>query len=87
MTPWHGTLFTGFEGSLRIPFAIRWPDNIPAGKSSNEIVHEIDGMEGDMVKDPESLFKGKRMKNGWKNSGMPWTYKINPEKMRLPMYK
>jgi hypothetical protein len=31
--------------------------------------------------------EGKRMKNGWKNSGLPWTYKINPEKMRLPMYK
>ena len=38
-----------------------------------------------MVKDPESLFKGTRLKNGWKNSGLPWTYKINPEKMKLPM--
>jgi len=46
---------------------------------------DIDGMEGEMVKDPESLFKGKRMKNGWKNSGLPWTYKINPEKMKLPV--
>jgi arylsulfatase len=35
-------LFTGFEGSLRVPFAIRWPGKIPAGKSSNEIVHEMD---------------------------------------------
>jgi len=40
--PWRGTLFTGFEGSLRVPFAIRWPDKIPAGTSSNEIVHEMD---------------------------------------------
>ena len=23
--PWRGTLFTGFEGGLRVPFAVRWP--------------------------------------------------------------
>ncbi len=40
--PWRGTLFTGFEGSLRVPFAIRWPGKIPAGRSSDEIVHEMD---------------------------------------------
>ncbi len=40
--PWRGTLFTGFEGSLRVPFAIRWPNQIPAGTASNEIVHEMD---------------------------------------------
>ncbi len=40
--PWRGTLFTGFEGALRVPFAIRWPDKIAAGRSSDEIVHEMD---------------------------------------------
>jgi arylsulfatase len=40
--PWRGTLFTGFEGSLRVPFAIRWPSRIAAGTESNEIVHEMD---------------------------------------------
>jgi arylsulfatase len=40
--PWRGTLFTGFEGALRVPFAIRWPGNIPAGTASDEIVHELD---------------------------------------------
>lgn len=40
--PWRGTLFTGFEGGLRVPFAVRWPGKIPAGVSSNEIVHEMD---------------------------------------------
>jgi len=43
----------------------------------------IDGMEGDKVKDPESVFDGKRMKNGWKNSGLPWVYSIDPEKVIL----
>jgi arylsulfatase len=40
--PWRGSLFTGFEGSLRVPFAVRWPGKIPAGTSSDEIVHEMD---------------------------------------------
>lgn len=40
--PWRGTLLTGLEGSLRVPFAIRWPNKIPAGDESNEIVHEMD---------------------------------------------
>ena len=39
----------------------------------------IDGMEGDKVDDPGSAYHGKRMKNGWKNSGLPWTYDVNPE--------
>jgi arylsulfatase len=30
------------EGSLRVPFIIRWPDKIPGGRISNEIVHEVD---------------------------------------------
>ncbi len=40
--PWRGTLFTSLEGSLRVPFAIRWPGKIPAGSESNEIVHSMD---------------------------------------------
>jgi arylsulfatase len=40
--PWRGTFFTGLEGSLRVPFIIRWPGKIPAGRVSNEIVHEMD---------------------------------------------
>ena len=30
------------EGSLRVPFIIRWPGHVPAGRVSNEIVHEVD---------------------------------------------
>ena len=40
--PWRGTLFTGFEGALRVPFVVRWPGKIPAGAASDEIVHEMD---------------------------------------------
>ncbi len=40
--PWSGTYFTGLEASLRVPFIIAWPGKIPAGRVSNEIVHEMD---------------------------------------------
>jgi arylsulfatase A-like enzyme len=40
--PWRGTYFTGLEGSLRVPFIIRWPGKVPAGAVSNEIVHAMD---------------------------------------------
>jgi len=40
--PWRSTLFTGYEGALRVPFAIRWPGRIEAGRVSDEIVHEMD---------------------------------------------
>jgi len=40
--PWRGTLFTGFEGALRVPFVARWPGKIAPGASSDEIVHEMD---------------------------------------------
>jgi arylsulfatase len=40
--PWRGYYFTHMEGSLRVPFIVRWPNRIPAGRVSNEIVHEVD---------------------------------------------
>ena len=40
--PWRSTLFTGYEGALRVPFAARWPGRIEAGRVSDEIVHAMD---------------------------------------------
>ena len=40
--PWRGSYFTGLEGSLRVPFLVRWPGKVPKGAVSNEIVHEMD---------------------------------------------
>ncbi len=40
--PWSGTYVTAMEGSLRVPFIIRWPGKIPAGRVSNEMVHITD---------------------------------------------
>ena len=41
----------------------------------------INGLEGDLVDDPGSVYHGKRMRNGWKNNGLPWTYAFDPELM------
>jgi hypothetical protein len=38
-------------------------------------------MEGDVVNDPDSVFLGQRLRNDWKNSGLPWTYALTPERM------
>jgi rhodanese-related sulfurtransferase len=43
----------------------------------------LDGMEGDVIKDADSVFQGQRLKNGWKNSGCPWTYKLTPDRLLL----
>jgi arylsulfatase A-like enzyme len=40
--PWRGTYFTAMEASLRAPFIVRWPGQVPAGRVSNEIVHIVD---------------------------------------------
>lgn len=46
-----------------------------------------DGFEGGIVNDPESVFNGHRMLNGWKNSGLPYTYKIDPKLMLISVDK
>ena len=53
--------------------------NVLAKAGFTNVYNVIDGMEGDKVNDPDSVYHGKRMKNGWKNSGSPWTYDVNPE--------
>ena len=40
--PWTGTYVTAMEGSLRVPFLIRWPGKVPADRASNEMVQITD---------------------------------------------
>jgi|WetSurMetagenome_2_1015567.scaffolds.fasta_scaffold65763_3 rhodanese-related sulfurtransferase len=49
-----------------------------------KVYNVIDGFEGDPIKDPESSFDGKYLKNGWKNSGAPWTYALDPKLVYAP---
>jgi len=59
--------------------------NMLAAAGFTDVYNIIDGFEGDKVKDTESVFYGKRMRNGWKNS-VPWVYDIDPEKIILEEY-
>ena len=58
--------------------------NLLAKAGFKNVYNITDGMEGDHVKDPNSVFQGQRLVNGWKNSGVPWTYHIDPDRMVLP---
>src|SRR5512137_600547 len=55
-----------------------------AAAGFRHVYNITDGMEGDDVKDPDSVFRGQRLVNGWKNSGLPWTYDPDPARMVLP---
>jgi rhodanese-related sulfurtransferase len=46
-----------------------------------KVYNVINGFEGDKVDDPGSVYFGKRMRNGWKNVGLPWGYDFDPELM------
>lgn len=59
--------------------------NMLASAGFKKVYTVTDGFEGDKVKDSESVFYGKRMRNGWKNSA-PWVYDIDPEKIILEEY-
>lgn len=57
--------------------------NLLAKAGFVNVYNIIDGMEGDSVEDTGSIHYGKRMKNGWKNSGSPWTYDTDQDKILL----
>jgi rhodanese-related sulfurtransferase len=61
--------------------------NLLAQAGFTNVYNVVDGMEGDVVDDPASVFHGQRLKNGWKNAGCPWTYKQAPDRMLLPADK
>ena len=57
--------------------------NALADAGYTHVYNVIDGMEGDMVKEPDHPDFGKRTRNGWKNAGLPWTYDLEPARMRI----
>jgi rhodanese-related sulfurtransferase len=57
--------------------------NALARAGFTQVHNIIDGFEGDKVEDPESVYHGTRMRNGWKNAA-PWTYRLDPKLVWLP---
>jgi rhodanese-related sulfurtransferase len=51
------------------------------GKGYSSVYVVVDGFEGGSVKDGER--KNWRLVNGWKNANLPWSYKLNKDKMYL----
>lgn len=49
------------------------------GWPQDKIYNMMGGFEGDKVKNPHSAFNGKRRLGGWKNEGLPWTYRVDPK--------
>jgi len=57
--------------------------NLLAKAGFTHVYQILDGMEGDAIEDSDSVFAGQRLRNGWKNSGCPWTYNLTLERMVL----
>jgi rhodanese-related sulfurtransferase len=49
--------------------------NVLAEAGFTQVYSQIEGFEGDFSAD------GKRTVNGWKNAGLPWTYKLDKAKV------
>ena len=58
--------------------------NSMAKAGYRNVYNIVDGFEGDKLKDPDSYQNGKRIINGWKNSGAPWTYQLERELVYNP---
>lgn len=48
----------------------------------SKVYSVAEGFEGDMAKD--GRLAGQRAVNGWKNSGLPWTYNLDKSRMYFP---
>ena len=61
--------------------------NLLAKAGFTKVYQIPEGFEGDKVNDPQSPNKGKRMKNGWRISNLPWTYDLDVNLIYLPKGK
>lgn len=55
--------------------------NLMAKAGYTNVYSVEDGFEGDVAQNGDH--KGQRVVNGWKNAGLPWTYKLNKKIMYL----
>lgn len=53
--------------------------NLLISSGYSKVYTVIDGFEGDTKKWGDN--KGKRVVNGWKNAGLPWTYKLDRSRL------
>lgn len=66
------------QSGSRVPIAAK-----ALHKAGFKTVYTVwDGFEGKKAKEGDN--KGKRVVNGWKNAELPWSYKLDKEKMYFP---
>lgn len=56
--------------------------NLLASQGYTMVYNQVEGFEGDLAKDGPAA--GKRAVNGWKNAGLPWSYRLTKTKMYFP---
>jgi rhodanese-related sulfurtransferase len=64
---------TGGRGAMAV--------NLLAQAGFTNVYNIVNGLEGDRIDDPGSVYHGKHMRNGWKNAGLPWGYDFHPDLM------
>jgi len=55
--------------------------NLLAPAGFTNVYNIINGLEGDRIDDPGSVYHGKHMRNGWKNEGLPCGYDYHSDLM------
>ncbi len=55
-----------------------------AGWPPDRVFNVLEGFEGGKVKNKNSAFYGQRKKGGWRNRGLPWTYRVDPNLVYQP---
>lgn len=73
-SPFKGEKATTWEGGIRVPFMIRWPEKIAAGKVSNEIISLEDCLPTLLAAAGDSDIKSKLL-NGHSAAGK--TFKVH----------
>jgi len=53
--------------------------NLLAKAGYSKVYTVVEGFEGDLAKDGPTA--GQRTVNGWKNAGLPWSYKLSKQKI------
>jgi rhodanese-related sulfurtransferase len=54
---------------------------VEAGWPAERAYSIMGGFEGGKIKNPNSSLNGQRHGGGWRNEGLPWTYKMDPQRV------